>query len=439
MHMLILFLELSFFSLVVYFLQRKKPVELFSPVYIFLFYYVFIFSFGWLLSPLDFSAGGVSADIILTEYDYRITFLYGMSVVIFFTMGALFQTYLSRYRWVKKDRNERFRTIFFTAYRSETKEKYPKTILALIFLLGVIVFVFILIGVGPSNIWLRDVYLPVEVRGAKIIGFALTPFVVMLLGYSFLRVKHLYRSLILIMMAMYFVLYFALASRWFAFMLVLFMLGVLMCRPSSKKIKLLVVFSAIFAFLLLLVPLSLRALEAHGLYPYFLAVIGDSVIIDWGQLEKMTNNLLFSYSLTGHIIMYENIDIKHLMISINPLPGSLVGWYESVDVLRVNPYTPFNAPGELLNHGVLYAAVFYFMLGVYFSSLDNKINQYLTKNKLLLSALLVGLAVLYTISSLQYNLRSGLRLIYYIIAFQLVVFMLCNSKKYFFVKINKRT
>jgi len=434
MSILVLLVELSIFALILYFLKRRKPVELFSPVYIFLLYYVFIFSFGWLLSPLNFSAGGVSADIVLTEYDYRMTFLYGMGIVIFFSIGAMFHTYTSKYKWNQHNQGNRYKANVVGVVRSKIKNNFTVSMLPTVFMLALLVIVLMLVGVGPANVLSRDVYLPVEVRGAKILGVALTPLVIMLLGYSFLRVSHLIRYFILFLLLLFFVLYFALASRWFSFILVLFILGVLMYRPNSAKIKVLVVTSAAAAFLMLIVPLSLRALESHGLFPYIIALVDGNVTLDWGQLEKMTNNLLFSYSLTGHIAIYEDIEIKYLLTSINPMPGSLVGWYDAAEVLRINPYTPFNAPGELLSHGVIYAAIFYFILGFYFSSLDNKINQYLSKDKLLLSALFVGLAVLYTVSSLQYNLRSGVRLLYYIIVFQIFIFILHNFKKSIVIK-----
>lgn len=421
-------IEISALLFAIFLIKRKRLVVLYSPVYLFLAYYLFIFIIGWFLSPLELGPGGVSANIELNKNDSLLTLQYGLGICLSFSLGVLLNLYFMQSGFHKK------LALFKRDSVSNQSLHISNTVVVFIFLLCLLTILMVLMGVGMSNIWYREHYLPIEFRELKIVGIAFTPIAIISAGYIFLRIRKPTKFLVIIFISGFFLIYFSLASRWFSLIPILFMLGILMSRPSSSTIGWLVVLSAVLSFILLPIPLYLRSLETQGILPYVLALQNIAEIINWSVIGRMTNNLFFSFSLTGYVAIYENIDLSYLFISLNPLPGSLISWYSAVEHLRINQYTPFNLPGELLNQGFLVAAIFYFFLGVYFSRVDNKVAYFLSKNKIILPALFVGVALFFTVSSLQYNLRSGVRLLYYMAFIQFIIFIINELKKGLTVK-----
>jgi hypothetical protein len=397
-------------------IKKRRPIEILSPIYIFLICYLIIFIFGWILPPLDPNYGGVSANIALNKYDSLLTLQYGLRICLSFSLGALLNLNI-----LKRKACTEMLLVRLTKF-SVLKTKNTNADNVAVFLLCVFTIILVLIGNGITNIWSRMGYLPMELREAKMIGSVLTPIAVISLGYAYLRVGIFGKLLGALAIIGFYLIYFSLASRWFSVISSLFTVGMLMSRPRSNVVRWLVIISILVSFILLIVPLAFRSLEEQGFMPFLVAVHNDASIINLTEINKLLNNLFFSFSLTGHVALYEEIEIKYLFMSFNPIPGSFFNWYDAVGILRVNQHTPFNGPGELLSHGMVVTVLFYFMLGLYFSQLDIKVTFLLSKGKFIFPALVMGLVVTYVVTSLQYNLRSNVRLLLYIPIFQILVY-----------------
>jgi hypothetical protein len=88
--------------------------------------------------------------------------------------------------------------------------------------------------------------------------------------------------------------------------------------------------------------------------------------------------------------------------------------------MRLNYYTPFSTVGELNNISPLFSFIFFFALGYFYSFLN--INQSKLTNTLSLYKVYFATAslFLFTILSLQYNLRSCMRIIYLNLLVQII-------------------
>ncbi len=128
------------------------------------------------------------------------------------------------------------------------------------------------------------------------------------------------------------------------------------------------------------------------------------------------------YALLGNIIIAgpqaavvanRPITAEAFWVSINPLPGGLAGWPEIGPSLRFTKSMPYNALGELGSHGwILLVAVA--GLAGFVLALSTRLASSLTGAAATIAALLVlGCAVFFSLSVLQYNLRSSMRIAYY--------------------------
>lgn len=406
-------------------LKKVRSIELYSPVYIFLFYYLVIFIVGWIISPIDYEKGGVSAFLELSKYEYDYALHTGLVICLSFSVGALVNLSLTRNKVERKI----FINTLFSRFNGLRDGGVSNNVVAVVFLMCVVTLLMVLLGVGISNIFYREMYLPVEIRSLKILGVALTPITIIASGYLFFKSRLLVKVIMFVFLGVFLIVYFSLASRWFALIPTLFVLGGLLANPMSTKIKALTLLTIVFSFCLLVIPLSLRSLEIQGLAPFFLEITNNLVIIDLGLFETLLNNLFFSFPLTGHVVSTELILFDSIKTSFNPLPGEWTDWYLLSEKLKVNQYTPFNSPGELVGYSIFIAILFYFLLGFYFARIDRKITVLMLNKRVFLSFLFIGLTTLYSISSLQYNLRSGVRLLYYIIFVESAVYLISYSMK----------
>lgn len=130
------------------------------------------------------------------------------------------------------------------------------------------------------------------------------------------------------------------------------------------------------------------------------------------SLSAIAGNILISGPLTA-VVSYRPIPSQALWISINPMPGSLAGWGELQPSLRLNPYTPYNALGELGAHGILALVAVSAVTG-FILSLSTRIASNLRGAYALTATLLtLTTAALFSVIILQYNLRTTARIAWY--------------------------
>jgi uncharacterized membrane protein YidH (DUF202 family) len=254
---------------------------------------------------------------------------------------------------------------------------------------------------GFSELIYRDEYLPEVIPIFKSIGLFSIP-ISIIIGYLTNVDVWIRRFFIFI----YVLILMSLSSR-FLVLIPFFMLVSNYFR--TKKIE---KFKGLFLFFLmivfLIISLQLRRLEFHGLVPYINHIISYGV--DFDLLYEVLNYVsAFSYSLTAYILSNESVNNNLIYVSLSPLPGGMVNWVELSRQLRVNPYVPYNAISELFSFSPYLLGFYYFLIGFIFS----KIHVYRNKFNPVIYLFLQLLIIMFVVFSMQYNLRSATRIIYY--------------------------
>jgi hypothetical protein len=172
--------------------------------------------------------------------------------------------------------------------------------------------------------------------------------------------------------------------------------------------------AAVASIFLLPTPLALRGSSDHGLVPY-LSTLFDEPSAGTG-LDAAGSNILFSYALTGAVAFHAHpIGWSWALVSLDPRPGQFTDWYTIQPLLRVNAATPDNTLGELASLGLWPVFGFFLVVGAVFGYLDRRIRRLLSEGNTFAALLLFALASFFVLETLQYNLRSSSRLIYYLI------------------------
>ena len=174
--------------------------------------------------------------------------------------------------------------------------------------------------------------------------------------------------------------------------------------------------------------LALREGDA-GLGPYFARAASDPGIL-WGvHLSDVLGNVLFSVPLTGFIALHDTrLPFSYFLTSINPLPGSLTDWGFIKNGLRVNANTPFNTLGELALYGAPVLAGYFAAVAFVTTRLQMKASKLVGLENLLAHLVVAACATLFSVSVLQYNVRSSTRAVWY--AVLVVVALQVFSRRY---------
>jgi hypothetical protein len=209
------------------------------------------------------------------------------------------------------------------------------------------------------------------------------------------------------------ILFLGLGSRRLALMPIAFALGLVFARPD-KAIRPLVVAGAAAAILLPL-PLYLRGLTTHGLIPYAQSISGYRLAdVNWAET---VNNVLIAFPIAGaSATALDQLPLSNLLISVNPLPGSLAGWYDISRTMNLNPWTPYSAVGETANYGLPWSALVWLVVGAVLGWLELRMAHFERNGVPIFSIAIVGLSALFAIQMIQYSLRSSTRMLVYAVA-----------------------
>jgi hypothetical protein len=274
------------------------------------------------------------------------------------------------------------------------------------------------VAVGPANLMWRGRYLEAHVQSAPLMSMAvpLSLAACLLLGNLATSGSKPFIAAVVLLGVGYEVTYFAVGSRVFAMVPLLAAVGASFGGGAIRRRGLVLGLGASIA--MLPVPLYLRAQSAHGIGPYLDAMRSYS-LQDVG-VDSMLRNVFISFGLVGATAFTVGaLPWENFLISINPLPGNAVGWYDIASSERLNFYTPYAAMGEVGNRGVVIA--FYAVVGILLGLLELRVRQYLGKGRALFALLPVALSALYVLSSFQYNLRTSTRVLLYAVAIELVM------------------
>ena len=220
------------------------------------------------------------------------------------------------------------------------------------------------------------------------------------------------RGIAILGVALWVVLLFARSSRSLALIPILLLAGAALAgRKTSFTAAALTGVATVFLLQLSLV--GRVNPKGVGLIP-----LSDQLLARFGEAASEIS----PYALLGNIIIAgpqaavvanRPISADAFWVSINPLPGGLAGWPEVGPSLRFTKSMPYNALGELGSHGwILLVAVA--GLAGFVLALSTRLASSLTGAAATIAALLVlGCAVFFSLSVLQYNLRSSMRIAYY--------------------------
>ena len=284
--------------------------------------------------------------------------------------------------------------------------------------------VFLIIGLGPDKLLMRDDYLQSSIRVLVSIGNVLIMPASMGLGYSLAgKTGASNRFACLLLIAANFVTLFSLATRALAMFPILITCGYWFNANRKKGFGIfLCILTAVLFSPLVFLPLYLRGSTSHGLLPYLSYVSELDLATLFQAPIGFISNFLFSFPLTGEMMKLRNsrvFPIDYLLISIDPPPGFFLGWYLIQERLRLNDATPFNTIGEMQLYGDTIAFWLFFSLGGMLAFINTVFQKCLGKSRTIQALVLLMLVFLFSITSLQYNLRSASRILY------LVLFLSC--------------
>jgi hypothetical protein len=221
----------------------------------------------------------------------------------------------------------------------------------------------------------------------------------------------------------YFLLYMSLATRTFSLIPILVLLGAFLAG-TRKNLATYGVAASTSALFLSPLPLHFRDQLQHGIVPHMNSL--QSFSYSGEILLKSVNNVLSGFQIVGATAFEEReIPFSYFLVSLSPELGSSAGWYDIAPALRLNYFTPYGALGEIGNQGWTVTLIFAFFLGIFFALIQNMGSVLLKNSKLgLLHIISLGIIFVFIIQFTQYNLRSEMRLLYYALFAETVLYLI---------------
>ena len=248
-----------------------------------------------------------------------------------------------------------------------------------------------------------------------------------LFGYVAAAAVGLRRALAVALVACSWLALFSLGTRGFALAPLTLALGLLFHAPVAKWRVILV--ACVATVLLLPVPLFLRNQTSHGLVPYAGAL--SRMPYDLSAIKYGLGNVFLGLPVSG-ITAYASpaIPPRDLVIELNPLPGSLAGWNTVQQRLRIASFYPYAGIGELRNFGWPALISYWIAVGLFLGYLGGRVRGWLSRGRRFQMAalLLVALGALFAITMTSYNLRTGTRILWYMLGFDCLVRLLGRTR-----------
>ncbi len=293
-----------------------------------------------------------------------------------------------------------------------------------------VTFFFILTNIGYAlayglnNLILRDQYISVEsnitnnfflslINVINLIGF-------LVIGWVSRQATGPHRIAVFFTFIFSLIIYFSDGSRTFGLGVLLFFIGRVIDKRNRSNLLFLVL-SLPIANLFTNLVISFRNGPNHGLVGHFAQILNYD-FKNFGNYFQ-SNIPASSFAITGHTgIIANQIPLQNFFIEINPLPGGLTGWYSIAPSMRFNYYTPFTTIGELYNYSPFLLFSFFTLLGFVSSRVvlfRSSKSSYVSNA---LEQVNVGSLFLFALLSIQYNLRSSMRILYLAIIINIFFF-----------------
>jgi hypothetical protein len=363
-------------------------------------------------------------DLHVTDQQLSESFAIFIYALSFFLFGACYYIRVSkRYKIIARNYRKNkytFKHEYNSNYNKINKAK--DIIWIIIYILPIIL---IAIGAGIDNILLRTEYLIGEYHSLQVVGSILTLPIMVSMGYSLIKTNNLlFKLIILSYFILYALIFLSMSTRQFVILFLFVFLGMVIAGIKRKTFILFLLIWLLFLPLLLRIPLELREMPKQGLIPLYdnIQNIYSNNLGNYYSSSVYMGlcNLTFGVPLVAYIKDLAPIPNNYLYISINPMPSflpmpGLLAWSEISDQMRVSVYIPYNALGELINHGYLWLIMYYLLAGFSAAFIDVGARFYEGTRSQYGYLIAAGVFYLFAITSTQYNLRSSTRLIYYAI------------------------
>jgi len=239
------------------------------------------------------------------------------------------------------------------------------------------------------------------------------------LGYLYPAERGARRLLCVVTALLHSGIFFALGSRRFALIPLIFALGAY-AATLDKRGNRRVLLAAVVSLLLVPIPLYLRGLSDHGLLPYVQA-LPEYLSSDVG-LSDTVENLLLPFPVISVTAFQEPmIGLDNLLVELNPLPGTISGWYEISESMRINSFVPYSAIGEIGQQNLTFFATFWIFIGALLGYLEERVQTLLTDGRRAVALALLSLTLFFSLLVTEYNVRAAMRMLIYAIAIDLAI------------------
>lgn len=271
---------------------------------------------------------------------------------------------------------------------------------------------------NPGRLWERPSYIVEHVASNPLAALGGQLAIAAVLGLGFLWGARSHRFLVLLLALAYVTVTFGGGTRRLALIPLAFAVGYFASRVDLRS-KLVLAGAGLLSLYLLQLPLQLRALPTHGIEPYLDYL--PAVLADRLPVETTALNVLISFAVIGATAFaVQPIPAGDLWVSLNPLPGTMSGWYDIAPAHRLNEYTPFAGLGELANAGWGVTIACCMVIGAVLAYLDAQVKQLIERGLQMAALAIVGLSGLFLLFFVQYNLRAAGRMLYYAVALDLL-------------------
>ena len=276
--------------------------------------------------------------------------------------------------------------------------KYQKILIILI----LIVYFLYIFGYGIEGLIYREGYIDYSFERNRIIMvffYVTSPFVTVLIPFIKKRVVR-YCIFIFCLLVL-----FSSSARFVVIVPFLYTIGTFL-KYQKLSFPVLIV-NVLLVCILLIFILQIRYYPHHGLIPNLNSLLTKGIDIKY-LFEGL--NYAFSFSLFGLSYVLSNFthDSSAFLTSINPLPSRFLDIQYMLDVQTMKPTAPMSAVSILSLAGYPVLIFFYLLTGYVFSTILNRM-----QGSTFLYYPVVGLFVLFTLFSIQYNLRGLSRFFYY--------------------------
>lgn len=160
-----------------------------------------------------------------------------------------------------------------------------------------------------------------------------------------------------------------------------------------------------------------RNANSHGLLYIFQTPLDQKVFSIWFE------NLAFILPVIGYTTAVAQPSTEFIITSLNPMPGGIAGWGNFSGKSAISSFVPFSGLGLSYAYGVSF---FFFLWSVVFTFMAMSIR--IIKSPLVRVPVLLSFGLALTLVS-QYELRSGIRYIYFGVAISILQLMLKNNSR----------